>query len=323
MRYKSKKEAKEWSMKEFRGKICTTIPTFFKNDERKSIDEDSIRKMCKHAVALKPGGMLALGNVGEFFSLTIQERKQVAEIVVDEIKGRIPVFIQTATTCAEDCIELSLHAQNIGADVVCLLAPYFQAKSERAVSEWFQYVTGKFDIAAVLYNSPLSYPLSHMFMAKICDEIDNFIGIKNGVTDLMECREVEKLNNRIWVSDPEEAHWFDEYQVMENPVLFCSWVVYFYQTLEYRPIQDYTDLLLAGKVKEAKAISDKLDPHRAFMFQLFKISYNKGIYPISLFKHWLRFYGLPGGPVRTPLTEASPEEVQWLKSELIRIGLMQ
>ena len=89
-------------------------------------------------------------------------------------------------------MDLSLHAQENGADLVAILTPYFQANTEQAIWEWFKYVTDRIDIGIVLYNSPLCTPLSKEFVGKICTEMPNFVGVKEVFTNLMDAKAISE-----------------------------------------------------------------------------------------------------------------------------------
>ena len=84
MKYASKHEAKKWAMKALgHGGLVATIFTPF--DEDGEIHEKDLRSIARYAVECKNDAIFCLGNVGEFFSLTLPERKRVLEIVVDEV----------------------------------------------------------------------------------------------------------------------------------------------------------------------------------------------------------------------------------------------
>src|SRR3990170_1159626 len=62
---------------------------------------------------------------GESLNLTIAERKELAEVAVKAVAGRIPISIHVSTLAVEDSIELAQHAQKIGADAIIAITPYF------------------------------------------------------------------------------------------------------------------------------------------------------------------------------------------------------
>jgi 4-hydroxy-tetrahydrodipicolinate synthase len=314
MKYGSKKEAKKWSMEALRGGLVATIPTPF--DDNLQIHEKDTRALVKYVIDTKNDAIFITGNVGEFYSMTLPERKKFAEIVIDEAQGEIAVIVQTAHHCAADAIDLCQHAEEKGADLVAMLSPYFQAANDQAVEEWWHHVTDQFDIGCVFYDSPLSHLVTAQTLGRIAREIPNIVGVKDGRPDQMWCWEAEReANYEIWVSNPLEDHWPYEMRIMKNPVLCCAWHMYLLQEPGNTPIRDYTDLIMAGKWEEGLALYDSIEPGRQLLNDFFWHNYRKGIYVVGFWKYWMEMKGvISGHKVRTPLLNMTQEEEQWLET---------
>ena len=123
-------------------------------------------------------------GVGEFWSLTIDERKQLLELAIAEARATNPdVVIQacTAATSAKDCLELTLHAQQSGADIVYIQTPMMECHGGEGVLRFFSYIAERTDIALGMFNSPSSgYVLSAAESARIYDEIPAVCATKEG-----------------------------------------------------------------------------------------------------------------------------------------------
>jgi 4-hydroxy-tetrahydrodipicolinate synthase len=317
MKYGSKNEAKKWAMETLgRGGLVATIPTPF--DDDLEIHEQDLRNLTRYAIDTKNDAIFILGNVGEFYSLTQDERKRVAEIVIDEVQGEISVIVQTAHHCARDVIDLCRHAEEKGADLVAILSPYFQAANEQSVEEWWHYVTDHFDIGCVFYDSPLSKLVTADTLGRIAREIPNIVGVKDGRPDQMWCWEAERAANyEIWVSNPLEDHWPYEMKIMRNPCLCCAWHNYLLQTPTHTPLRDYTDLIMAGKWEEGLAVYDSMEPGRQLLNDFFWHNYRQGIYVVGFWKYWMELKGvISGHKVRTPLINMTAEEEEWLRGRL-------
>lgn len=324
MKYGSKKEAKKWAMEALgRGGLVATIPTPF-HDDTLEINEKDTRSIVRYVIECKNDAIFITGNVGEFYSMTIAERKKFAEIVIDEVNGEIPVIVQTAHHCAKDSIDLCRHAEEKGADLVAILSPYFQAATDQSVEEWWHYVTDHFDIGAVFYDSPLSHLVTAQTLGRIAREIPNIVGVKDGRPDQMWCWEAEReANYEIWVSNPLEDHWPYEMKIMKNPCLCCAWHMYLLQTPEDQPIRDYTDLIMAGKWEEGLKKYDSVEQGRQLLNDFFWHNYRRGVYVVGFWKYWMELKGVfSGHKVRTPLLDMTEEEEVWLKNrfEMLQRG---
>jgi len=320
MKYGSKKEAKAWSMKALRGGLVATIPTPFDDDLQ--IHEKDTRNLVRYCIDTKNDAIFITGNVGEFYSMTMAERKKFAEIVIDEAGGEIPVIVQTASHCAADAIELCRHAEEKGADLVAMLSPYFQCANDEAVEEWWHHVTDHFDIGCVFYDSPLSKLVTAQTLGRIAREIPNIVGVKDGRPDQMWCWEAEReANYEIWVSNPLEDHWPYEMRIMKNPVLCCAWHMYLLQEPGNTPIRDYTDLIMAGKWEEGIKKYDSIEDGRQLLNDFFWHNYRKGVYVVGFWKYWMEMKGvISGHKVRTPLLNMTKDEEEWLEK---RFKLLQ
>ncbi len=323
MKYGSKHEAKKWSLEALgHGGLVATIPTPF--DDNMQIHEKDLRAEVRYVIETKNDAIFVLGNVGEFYALTQDERKRVAEIVIDEAQGEIVTIIQTAHHCAADVIDLCRHAEEKGADLVAILSPYFQAANEQAVEEWWHHVTDHFDIGAVFYDSPLSKLVTAQTLGRLSREIPNICGVKDGRPDQMWCWEAEReANYEIWVSNPLEDHWPYEMRIMKNPTLCCAWHNWLLQTPTYTPLRDYTDLIMAGKWEEGLAKYDEMEPGRQLLNEFFWHNYRKGVYVVAFWKYWFELKGVISNHiVRTPLLNMTREEEDWLRErvEMLEAG---
>ena len=123
-------------------------------------------------------------GIAEFWSLTLDERKRLLEVAIEEGRAANPdVVVQacTAATSAKDCLELTRHAQQAGADIVYIQTPMMEAHGGEGVLNFFRYIADRTDIALGMFNSPSSgYVLTPAEGARIYDEIPAVCATKEG-----------------------------------------------------------------------------------------------------------------------------------------------
>lgn len=107
-----------------------------------ALDDAAWRAGLRHYLALGVHGVLVNGASGEWFSQSEAERRRVAEIAVEELKGRIP-----AAT-----VELALHARRIGADGVLSTPPPYAAPTAREIVAFFRAISDAVDLPLMVYN---------------------------------------------------------------------------------------------------------------------------------------------------------------------------
>ena len=318
MQYKSKHDAKQWSMETLgHGGLIATIPTPF-HDDTMELHEEDLRNTIRYVIDCRNDGLFFLGNVGEFFSMTREERMRVVEIVAEECKGKITTLAQTASHSAREAIILAKHAEEAGMDHVVLLSSYFQCATQQGLKEWWRETCAPLDIGVVFYDSPLCHLATSDTVAELSREIPNIVGVKDGRTDLMWCAETErKADYKIWVSDPLEDHWPHEMKVMRNPRMCTNWHLWLMQEPGHTPIRDYTDLIMAGKWEEGLKLYNSIEPGRQLLNEFFWPNYRQGVYVVAFWKYWLELKGIVSGhKVRSPLLNLTEEEEAWLKGRV-------
>src|ERR1700693_4555190 len=91
---------------------------------------------------------------GEALNLTIDEPKALAEVAVKAIAGRIPISIHVSALSVEDSMDLAQHAQQIGADAIIAITPYFWNPSQDALYDFYVRLGTSVDLPMIAYNSP-------------------------------------------------------------------------------------------------------------------------------------------------------------------------
>mgnify|MGYP001015515491 FL=1 len=190
----AKSDAKAASRAAFRG-IVAAVTTPFNEDL--SVDEAGIRHNMRHLTQnLKVDGVFCTGVMGEFWSLTKEERKRVVELVCEEAKGRCIVIAHTGHHSAHETIELTKHAEKAGADFAILMTPYYPTASESSIFEWFKYVADRVDIGIWMFDTPFSGTqqlspevtariagLVNICGAKIARPVEHYAAVRNLVGD--------------------------------------------------------------------------------------------------------------------------------------------
>src|SRR5262245_37115273 len=120
MKYR-KHEAKEAAKQILHG-VWTALPTIFTKDDK--LDEAGNAANLEHCISkLNLAGHYCIGNVGEFWAMTNEERMRVVEINVETARGRIPLIAGCHHQNPYEAVKLAQHAQSAGVDFVIILTP--------------------------------------------------------------------------------------------------------------------------------------------------------------------------------------------------------
>lgn len=138
------------SRKEIKGVIPAVITPF---DADGAVDEDVLRKSVDW-LAPRTHGLFICGSYGCGPLMTAGERKRVAEAVVEQVNGRIPVIVHVGTTNTAETVELARHAREVGADAVSAVAPWYYMHTEDAIFTHYGRLVDSVDIPVFIYNNP-------------------------------------------------------------------------------------------------------------------------------------------------------------------------
>jgi 2-dehydro-3-deoxy-D-pentonate aldolase len=132
--------------------IVVPIPTLF--DERGRLDEDANVRHVERLIAHGVHGLFALGTTGEFTSLTRDERRAMAALVVRTARGRVPVLVGCGSPWTEEAVAYAEHAEEIGAAGVAAVLPYYWIPSDRSIYEHYRLLAIATRLPVYIYNFP-------------------------------------------------------------------------------------------------------------------------------------------------------------------------
>jgi 4-hydroxy-tetrahydrodipicolinate synthase len=255
-------------------------------------------------------GIVPLGTVGEFPSVSTEERKKVIETVMDSASGRKTVIAGVSHTNHVEVIELARHAKDCGADAALIVPPtYYMKDTEEGLINFLEFVTGKIDIGLVLYNLPQTARtnLTPNLMLKILDRVPGIVGLKDGTKDLSQLAEsIKVIGKKIPVVVGAEELMY--YGLVAGGRGATSSIA------NYSPneIGDLINSHLAGNHEKSRSIYfDYLVPLR----HLELAAVIQGI-PIQIAqtKATMNLLGMAGGTVRPPLVPFSDAQKSRLKA---------
>jgi 4-hydroxy-tetrahydrodipicolinate synthase len=304
--------------------VWIAIPTPFTPDGSR-IDEDALAASIEHCVAeLRVDGIFCGGVMGEFWALSLPERKRVHELVVHQAAGRVPVMAQVGHHALSEAIELCEHALEHDLDFGIAMNPYYPpAPPPESVRAWYAALAGATPLPLFLFNTTYSgYTLAPELIAELAD-IETVCGIKNPQPREHLLRVHELAGDRIVVTDASERHWLELHVEHGFQALMSTPALALYQRPGDLPVVEYTRLADAGDLDGARAVSDGLAPARDAFDRWMRAPWlERHVIPIAQLKAWLGLLGLPQGPVRPPLVPLSREEELALARDLEAAGLV-
>jgi 4-hydroxy-tetrahydrodipicolinate synthase len=311
-----KTDAKAYAREHMRGIYAASI-TPFKDDL--SFDEAGYIKNLRHWFdELKVAGLFTCGKQGEYFALSIAERKLCMEITVQEARGKQAVVMSCSDTHLEVVMKLALHAQSIGADYVIVHSPtmHFGAHTDDTLYEYYRYLCEHLSIGIAMWNHPIcGYTMSPQLCARIA-QLPNIVAIKYSAPRDHYVELTRLAGDQIIVSNPSEEDWLQNIEELNWQLYLCSTPPLLLQSKGDTRMHDYTQLAFSGDFKAAHKIQQSLQPARV-AFAAAKV----GSGPTPMSKVWQACLGQVGGQVRRPLLNLTPEQAAAVRHQFSLSGI--
>ena len=195
------------------GVVCAYITPMLPDGQ---VDYAGVRALCAHLVEQGIHCLYPNGTNGESLSLSAEERQRIAEIILEENRGRARLYVQCgAATVAESYAHVR-HAKAIGAHGAGLMTPVFFAVDDAAMEEYFENIlkeTGDFPIYAYNIPSRTGSDLSPAVLGRLMRRHPGLLGIKYSCPDILRvsqyvhCCETRKADVLIGCDMLAQACW--------------------------------------------------------------------------------------------------------------------
>ncbi|MCP4319486.1 MAG: dihydrodipicolinate synthase family protein [Hyphomicrobiales bacterium] len=179
-------------MTEFRGTYTVLITPFVPGGS--AVDTAALKQLVNWQIDEGIHGLIPLGSTGEFLSLSREERRQVIEICISEANGRVPVLIGTGAEVTSDSIELSQEAENMGAQGVMIIPPFYSTPTEDELFEHYRRIGEAISIPIMAYNNPATanIDMTPRILAHLA-EIDAVTMVKESTLEVTRVRDIVEL----------------------------------------------------------------------------------------------------------------------------------
>ena len=291
-------------MVEIKG-IIPPILTPMYDDE--TINEKELRHQVNRMIDAGVSGVFALGTNGEAYALSHKEKVQILRVVVDETKHRVPVYAGTGCPTTKETITLSKEAEEIGADVLSVIVPYFAAASQDELYAHYKAVAESVKLPVVLYNIPArtGNALAPATVARLAKDIPNVMGAKDSSGNFDNMKQYIELTTRIG----------KDFSVLSgNDSLILPALCFGGKggiagcaNVFPRTMVEIYEAFAAGDFERAKKVQDSI--------RIFRNCFKYGN-PNTIVKMAAGILGDPVGPCRRPFSSITPEGLEALKKTL-------
>ena len=139
-------------------------------DENENVNENKLREHIDFMIDRGVSGILAFGSNSEFYMMDKAEQKEVLSIILDQVNGRVPVYMGVGMIRTKACIDLALMGKEMGVSAVSVLQPMFLKPTEDELYTHFSSIASALgDTPMLLYNNPgrTGYPISQNLVERL------------------------------------------------------------------------------------------------------------------------------------------------------------
>lgn len=155
-----------------------------------SIDEEALRRLVDFQESNGVDVLLACGSTGESATMCHEEHLRTIEIVRDQAK-KAKVLAGAGSNCTREAVELSKGAQDIGADGILSISPYYVKPTQEGIYQHYSAIAEAVDIPIVVYNIPgrTGSNITSDTMMRLA-EVDGIEGVKEASGNMAQIQDI-------------------------------------------------------------------------------------------------------------------------------------
>lgn len=291
----------------FRGSGVALVTPF---TEDKDVNFEELGRLIEFQITGGTDAIIVCGTTGEPVTMTEDERLSVISYTIEKVAKRIPVIAGTGGNCTENVVAFSKKIEDMGADGLLVVTPYYNKATQSGLYEHYKAVASAVNLPIILYNVPSRTGVNILpdTVARLGKEIDNIVALKEASGNISQVAEViQKAEGTL------EVYSGNDDQIVPILSLGGIGVISVLANVAPKETHDMVMAYLDGDVKRAAQLQLK---YIEFVQTLFcEVS------PIPV-KKALELIGFQTKRLRMPLTEMEEQNVLKLKNAMRKTELL-
>lgn len=276
----------------------TAIVTPFNEN---GVNYAEFKRLLENQIENEVDSIIVCGTTGEASTMSKDERKETIKFAIDIVNKRTKVIAGTGSNNTKEAVEMSKHAETVGADGVLVVTPYYNKTTQKGLIAHYKEIAKNIEIPMVLYNVPSRTGVN--ILPETCLElskIENIVAIKEASGNISQVAKIAKL-----CGDNLTIYSGNDDQIIPILSLGGKGVISVLSNIMPKYTHDMVKKYLNGQVKEACEMQlNVLD-----LIDCLFIEVN----PIPV-KYALNLKGYNCGIPRLPLVELSEENKVKIKN---------
>ena len=300
------------------------IVTPFNDDEERSINYDKLDALLDYHCNNGTDCIVICGTTGESATMTEEEHMQCVKFAIDRVKGRIPVIAGTGSNCTRTAIDmskeaadygteyavnLSKKAEELGADALLCVTPYYNKATQAGLIAHYEAVAKEAKAPIIMYSvaSRTGCNIEPATVAELVKNVDNIVGVKEASGNISQVAKIMSLTD-----GNIDLYSGNDDQIVPLLSLGAKGVISVLSNVAPKETHDICAKFFEGDVKGSLDLQLKAIPLIEKLFC--------EVNPIPV-KKAMELMGKDCGPLRMPLTELSPEHTKALAQAMKGFGI--
>lgn len=274
------------------------------------VNYDELGRIIEDQIANGTDAIVITGTTGESSTMSDEEHKEAIRYTVEKVNKRIPVIAGTGSNETSYAIQLSKYAEEVGADGLLLVTPYYNKATQKGLIAHYTAIADAVNIPIILYNVPSRTGVTIQIPTFVeLAKHPNIVAVKEASGNLSA---VAKIRHA--VGDALDIYSGNDDQIVPILSLGGKGVISVLSNVAPKKTHDICQLYFDGKVDEsAKLQIELIDLIDALFCE---------VNPIPV-KVAMRMLGYEAGPMRLPLCEMEPAHEEQLRQALKAHGLLK
>lgn len=273
-----------------------------------SVNYDKLSELIEYHIEHHTDALIVCGTTGEPATLSGQEHEQVLKFAVEQAKGRIPIIAGTGSNDTAYAISLSRYAEQIGADGLLLVTPYYNKATQKGLIAHYTAIAESVTLPIILYNVPSRTGVNITpETLNVLADIPNIVAVKEASGDMgLAAKMIQLCGDRL--------NFYSGNDDLAVPMMSLGGIGVISVVANIIPeeIHNMCQLYLSGEVKKAAEIQlNYLDLINTLFCE---------VNPIPV-KTAMNLLGFDVGALKLPLCEMTPEHLAKLEQSLRNAGL--
>ena len=287
------------------GRLLTAMVTPFKADG--AIDWDGVATLAQHLVATGHDGIAVNGTTGEAPTTKSSEKLEIIKVVKSVVGDKVQVLSGAGDNETAYTVEQAKKSEDAGADGLLVVTPYYNKPPQAGIEAHFRAVAAATDLPIMMYDIPgrTGVEIESDTIVKLFESVENIVALKDAKVNIAATSWViKRCGIPVYSGD----------DILNLPFLSVG-AVGFVSVCGHTvgaALKEMLEAWFAGNAARALEIHQQLLPVFTGTFR------TQGA---ILTKAAMSLMGLPGGTTRLPLVDATPEQVEQLRKDLLAGGV--